>query len=359
MNVPQKPYFLPKPPPAGGGVDFLGMRAVNLAMMDTLFAGLNNVASRVRPFSLLAWSICEYGKKAQRQLSLDGKEYRQFREKIETLYVWSHQRADAHHGLAGSRQKPPQGMATLSFNTFERKENNSFISAINYGPGLAGENGIGFARRVEGGLYAVTVPGRDLAEAFDASLTSLGEAHAFLRSTHYFTIDASEVDTFLPAWHIDAPSEAEQRTFLRQFYQPHMAGQGGPTGLRTDALQLLITTLSRQTQPLTLDALRLAMTLPFVDKCALDMPQGARSPRNRARIRWQVLVVRQAQRLAMESLFGWMERILWDTDVRGTGDIAQCIIEAIHRAQPSWPVNTLLPHRPNKFCWSCGRTEKR
>jgi hypothetical protein len=38
-----------------GGVDPLGLRQINFGLMDRVLPDLNNVASHIRPYTLMAW----------------------------------------------------------------------------------------------------------------------------------------------------------------------------------------------------------------------------------------------------------------------------------------------------------------
>lgn len=342
MTKHHAPYFLPEPPGTGGGVDYLGMRAINLMMMDRLFTGLNNVAGSIRPFALMAWTIWHYRKTCtEAGAALSSSEYRKFREKIETLYIWSHQEVQLHSGIPGAGQRSVGGGAVhLAFDTFARGENNTFLAAINYGPALKGASGIGFAVTVADGLFDVTAAGLELARAFDCALRAgLSDTqYRFLASLTDMVIDAVNVKHYVDAWRITTPSKAEQQVFLTYLYQPNQSGQATSAGLRTDAINLALSTLEATGRPMTLNQLRQAMAVPAAYTYETTGPM----PLREVRIRWQVLLVRQAQRLATEALFGWLERSIWDNGARSTAEVGALMTDAIRSIKPDTTIDNLL-----------------
>ena len=52
----QDPSLTSKYDPRLGGVDPLGLRQINFDLMDVVLPGLNNVASHIRPFTVVAWA---------------------------------------------------------------------------------------------------------------------------------------------------------------------------------------------------------------------------------------------------------------------------------------------------------------
>jgi hypothetical protein len=84
--------------PKLGGVDPLGLRQINFDLMDVVLPGLNNVASHIRPFTVVSWAwrraaICARDL-GQSNISVDA--LRDFVDRIEVIYAWSQfqQKAD-------------------------------------------------------------------------------------------------------------------------------------------------------------------------------------------------------------------------------------------------------------------------
>ena len=144
MNSPAGPFFVAPHAESSAGVDYLGLRAINLSMMATLFPGINNVVSMVRPFSLIAWVCWKYA------IAVDasGKpasnvSFKKFREKVEVLFVWSHVQAGDAAGLAGVQQHD-NGRPYLNFQFAEFRRTASLLDAVQYGPSLKSSNGLEF-----------------------------------------------------------------------------------------------------------------------------------------------------------------------------------------------------------------------
>lgn len=346
MTLSQEPYFLPVPKGVTGGVDYLGMRAINLQMMDNLLPSLNNIANRIRPFSLMTWAIWHFGKTCVSQKrDLSSKEFARFREKLEVLYIWSHQLIGRGTGIPGSAQVQPGGnLVQLSFRAFGRNPTNTFLNAVNYGPGLKGSTGLKFAYPVAADIFKVTAAGVELAEAFDKALREglTAEQFGFLTSLERFEISAEEVLDYAKVWHIDAPSPNEQRAFVKQLYQPNEVGKTNTEGLRAGTISLILKLFAQSRSPLSAQGLREAMAIyapPLDDDTRLAKGMQL------ARLRWQALQVRQAQRLAMEALFGWLERCIWEDDARSTSQICRLMLDAIKQEQPTCNVDVLLRDR--------------
>src|SRR5574337_302615 len=88
MNAPEAPFFVAPHQEESEGVDYLGLRATNLAMMGELLPGINNVVIAVRPFSLMAWIAWKYEEcLASSGRPASTKDFERFREKVETLFV--------------------------------------------------------------------------------------------------------------------------------------------------------------------------------------------------------------------------------------------------------------------------------
>src|SRR5471032_3500802 len=131
------PFFLPPHKEESSGVDYLGMRATNLQMMDDLLPGLNNVARHIRPFSLMSWMIWQYERQQkQRGKKLSSIGFKKYREKIECLYLFSHHLAGLPTGgIAGAGQPSNLGATvTLQFGYFKRSAATTLFAATAYGP---------------------------------------------------------------------------------------------------------------------------------------------------------------------------------------------------------------------------------
>jgi hypothetical protein len=364
MNaVAESPFFLPPHKDDSGGVDYLGLRAINLQMMDQLLPGLNNVANRIRPFSLLAWTIWAYEDYHREHNShMEARQYAMFREKIEALFILSHRFAGISlTGIAGAQQRvETRKSTTLRFDDLGRQSRNTLIEAVNYGPGLRGDGGYHFAypHPKVPKAFLVTKAGERLAKAFDERLRKklTAKQYDFLRSLNHVTLPTEEVVAFASAWHLEKPSSKEKMEFFSRFYPSNDSESREQARVAT--IDLILAVLEHNIEHLTAHDIRLSMTmgsLPPLSPAVED-----------ARWRWKALQLRQAQRLAMETLFGWMERCIWQEDMHTTSQYATRMTEAVSRARPDWKAASALADRLAHFCamgatsdalFACGWTD--
>lgn len=195
-------------------------------------------------------------------------------------------------------------------------------------------------------MFHITDGGTRLARALDAQLLAvLGkERYEFLCAVDNDVIDSASVGAFVDAWHLDKPTREERVIFLSHLYQTDRLTHDDADGRRTAALELTISTLAATGGDIGLDALRSAMAAP-ADEALEPIDPAVES----ARIRWRVLLVQQAQRLAVECLFGWMERCIWDDGARGSTDVARLMLGVIKRARSDWNAERLLGVRVDHY----------
>lgn len=305
MDLPDTPRFIEPYRDESGGVDFLGLRQVNLDLMDGFLPGINNVTHLVRPYSLIAWTAWKFieASKATRAVDVGAQDYKHFREKVELLFTWGHQLNGADVGLAGrTSMSPGRGQVPLSFEAWKR--NVSLIDAVNYGPSLKTDNGLGFIHQVRAGLFTVTESGRELAEALEQRIGKTPYA-ARLASVADTKGTADMASGLFPAWDVRKASTKEKAIFARAFYSPEAIGQDSRLGRRSAAVQLILEALRAEGVPSDEWDIRRAMLFGATrDGKRFDLDESLQ----RARSLWVALQTRQAQRLALEVLFSWVER---------------------------------------------------
>ena len=151
IQLPYIPFFVLAPIDDNGGVDFLGLRQANLNLMDDFLPGVNNVTRFLRPYSLMCWIIFAFQKAVNEKgmKEVKSSQFQQYREKVEVLFGWGHQLAGQGTGLVGNAQVCPnsEGSVSLDFPSWKRKV--SWFDAVNYGPSLKDENGVGWRTRLE------------------------------------------------------------------------------------------------------------------------------------------------------------------------------------------------------------------
>lgn len=338
MNLAEFPAFIPPHVSVDPGRDYLGLEALNMAMFDGLFTGMNNVVSQVRPSALLTWVVWKYPDIEISNLTASG--FTVFREKVEALFVWSHQIHGDQQGMPGAEQQEPKD-DQLTFAAVSRGVA-SYWAATTYGPALKSPNAVGLIYETDelSGLFKVTDEGRVLAMAFDEALrTKLdGKDYSFLASMQ-LTLTRKRASVFYSAWNQHEPSNGESKAYCRAFYRPHHSGSGKAHGLRANAIAFVLATLASALPgtAVTPSILRLQMTYG-------PCPQGGGAisevEMEKTRRRWQALQIRQHQRLALEALFGWLERCLWHRDASSIQEVCSLTVEAVQNYDVD--PNTLL-----------------
>jgi hypothetical protein len=307
-TLPKGPFFIAPLKIENSGVDFLGLRQVNLDMMDHCIPGINNFTRYVRCYSINAWIYWKF------YYILEKKEIEQplpeqlikFKEKVETLFTWGHQGLDIQ-GLPGITISPPttDGLVDLSFASWKRiADSTSLMAAPNYGPSSKDTSGLGFISPVSGIFYKAIGNGIKLAKALDSSLSTLIE-YDLLTSFEIFRSEKSTAIKLLQAWDVRTPSKDEQKAFLSSFFDEKSIGTNSRIGRRSSTLGLILHLLKSASEPLSESEIRMAMTygiLPGQKQLDLDICFQT------IHLLWLILQVRQGQRLAMECIFSWTEQ---------------------------------------------------
>jgi hypothetical protein len=330
------PIFVAPYRPDKGGVDFLGMRQVNLDMMYNCLPSINNVTYFLRPFSLLCWIYWKFyhlsnqkgaGKVTEKQL-------RVWREKVETLFTWGHQ-LEGISGIPGTDSKPPRaGTVPLDFASWRRSATNtSLMAAVQYGPATKTIEGLGFLEPRGGSFFHTVGHGVALAESLDAIIRRFDRT-GLLR--HIGPSRATEQDArrLFQAWSILEPSKAEREAFRTAFFDRGAVGETSPLGRRSATLQLAMDVLERARNPLPVEMIRARM---FRGRHTSKNSRFGDSKLTPCWLRWVVLQIRQAQRLAMEGLLSWFEIQLALHGERHTDRIVEKTLKVVKEHDQIFP----------------------
>jgi hypothetical protein len=307
------PQFVKNYTPQNGGTDFLGMRQVNVEMMDACLPGINNVCRFVRPFSVISWI---YWKLYEDSQAADGevptkRKALEWQEKVETLFTWGHA-LEGISGIPGIQAMVPKGnRVPLDFESWHRiRESTSLLAAIQYGPPAKVGNGLGFIRPTNTrSVFCSSGLGVGLAKALDEHFhrAPVTRVASILKSS---TATAEDAKILFPLWSVKSPSLKEQSIFRQAFYDRSQIGSDAAMGRRSGTLQLILSALEYASKPMTADDVRAAIFHQHFlksDRKDRDLEKAWR--------RWMILQLRQAQRIAMEGLLAWVERrIIWNRD---------------------------------------------
>ena len=336
MSVPLStdgPNIVTPYSPDHSGVDFLGMRAVNLNMMAGVLPGINNVTTSVRPFSVLSWLYWKF-----HQLAAEARisqptddQLRTWKEKVEVLFTWGHKLKN-RQGLPGISFNPPgPGEVPLTFVDWKRNgQNTSLMAAVQYGPAAKAPSGLGFLDPVSGSFFRACGEGLHLAEALDASIGSV-DTCGLLRSLNSAHATSAQASELLPGWEVDNPHKKEKEAFRRAFFDASAVGQDSLMGRRSTTVRLILDLVAAAGTPMTAPMIRSGL---FFGR---PNPTVGRNDGEQTRDgwwRWQVLQMRQLQRLALEALLSWFEGRLVFERARDMEEITAAAAKAIE-AEPT------------------------
>lgn len=316
-QLPGKPFGTKDFSPQGGGIDFLGLRWVNLTIVGRdLIPELNNVTTDMGAFFLAAWIPWKF-----RQLCHDEKEYtedkyRAFREKVEvalSLTLQDQSKLNRSCGIVRNRVGITQSCkmpAILNFRSAHRNDTNSLYAAAIYGPSVHALGLIASYRSktlVKGEPLNIAVPGDDQ----DVATMLAGVDNSLKKSKSYGLLASLESPSF--EWHdICALGQAglDPAQYRAREYAPLKAAFARkllPENrqhvgyLRTLTTRLILSTI-RQNDQLTTEEMR--------DTWYTGMFSTGKSLKlmdrelEKQRVRWACLMARQYQRYAIE-LFLW------------------------------------------------------
>jgi hypothetical protein len=337
IDVRNKPFFVSKYRPDHGGTDFLGLRAVNVLMMDECFPGINNVSRYIRPFSIIAWIHWKFHQLSVAAGNSDPTniELRDWQEKIETLFTWGHV-LNSIGGLPGTDAKPPgSGYVPLDFKSWKRTfDSTSLMAAIQYGPPAKSKYGLAIIETTEHGLSRATGEGVELAKALESKTAGLGR---YKLTEDIARTSATEADAkaLFPGWSILKPSPKEKSAFWNAYYSAAAVGEVSRLGKRSSTVQLILDLFAHTEDELTVEEVRSRL---FHGKVR-SKTVGSVSPALTATWhRWICLQLRQAQRLGFDSLMGWVEYRLRKKQDRTTDKLVDRVI-GLHMS------TRVLPHK--------------
>ncbi|QRN94491.1 hypothetical protein JRI60_35970 [Archangium violaceum] len=328
VQIPNGPFFVPPYKLLNGGVDFLGLRQANLELMGACLPGINNVTRYIRAFSVLSWIHWKFYKlvSASGQKQASSQLLREFCERAEILFTWGHVLM-APARLPGSNARSPaerpEDTVPLTFTAWKRTPETRLMAPVQYGPASKVLGGLGFLEQLEGGFLRTCGEGVRLAEVLEQNLASRPGAHLLGLGAAVGTEE--DARGLLPGWNVFEPTEEERAAFRRAFFDERTVGDHSAKGRRSATLALARWVLSWAKKPLTQDELRKAMVYARLPGLT---PLAVPTQLVQARTRWAVMQVRQAQRLAHESLLVWLEQRL-EAGARETDSLVSSALEAL------------------------------
>lgn len=314
-----QPFRVEKFKTEGGGIDFLGMRQVNLSILQQfLVPGINNATSDIGTYCIATWIPWKFWKltEATPELATD-ENYRQFQEAVEV--AMAHVTRDespsaARLGLPrrrmGTNQKVDEE-TTLSFESADRGPSTSLFAAPLYGPSLRflkllGGNAMA-ADGVESTKIPVVMPDDDTEAIATQVEQTLSRSSASVLLTKigielsFNAVDIDDLDGLNPAAYRQRDSPTKSALFRKFFESSEKQSQ---TWYRWLTARLICRTVEA-TDIASLDQLRQAWhtgLLPSGQPLVIESDAVAAQREN-----WSVLISRQIQRTIQELLLQQFE----------------------------------------------------
>lgn len=294
------PSFCPKLNVGLGGVDPLGMRQINFDLMDKVLPNLNNVARHIRPLVVIAWAWRRARQIAENSGSVDvsPNALSDFVDRIDMLYVWSQLLVAEDVELPGAQVLQP----LLNVDRYEfggdeweklregRRYSTALTGPLNYGP-LSKSMGWILPHQDRPKLFVANSEFDSALDAFEAQFHDrLG--HPIFSNFGQVSISTEEVRELGKLWSLQDLTAAEKRAAMEA-----MKGKSAPAA-RRHGIELMEAAYAYR-DSFDLRELRKLMSGSYPD----FQPDGEQGSSQEA---WRQVQVRQAFRLALESLFYWI-----------------------------------------------------
>jgi hypothetical protein len=316
----KRPFLVKRFDPRGGGIDFLGTRQINLAMLqEDLIPGINNATSDLGTFFLGAWLPWKF-RSLCRKTDFTEEGYMAFRQAMEVAIAYvtrdgssSEKKYERPRRRMGTQHEPPLP-GPLTFDAADRTEATSLFAAPLYGPSL---RYLGLLQRTD----AVADDGThtSIHLACEDVLTEKIVQHVernLAASSHFREIvrlsvpspDSEAIDNLgehglHPCAYRRAPAAIKQ-AFMDKFFSSDHSGQ---RRLLTAALIRATVALRPQTDPSGL--LGIWYTNRLDNGRAFSLTE---SLLREHRVRWAVFQARQIQRTILELFLRCFELAVGD-----------------------------------------------
>ena len=300
------------------GDDPLGLAPTNERLYGAVFPGINNVVRYIRVYSALCWISQRVDKYLKLHgSSLSNKEakniFDQASQKMELLIGWTNQHK-GYRAVAGALRNFPSDNKPVKL-IFESFGNSrvSLLDAVAYRPSIT--NGLRFLEQRANATFGCTPAGELLANAFNSHIEQ-SKHYKWLADILKLNATRSDVLEIEPFLDLGMPSHSEQSAFLRQFFPALGEGSFDDfTQNRWFSIHLVLQSIEAnitykksigEAGWTTEDEIRISMARGQTPNGALLNLSGLET----VQAWWAILQLRQLQRLALDTLFGIVERFL-------------------------------------------------
>ncbi len=247
-----------------GGIDPLGMGALNFDLIASALPGINNVTSRIRVYSFTAWAWWRAREclVAQSANLVAPQELQALVDRWEVLFVWSNMLGGSNGGLPGRLKLggslPELGIYNLhgaewdNLRAARRSGQTALQAPVTYGPST---KKLHWLEPCKSDTFRPSPQVMPAVEEFDARVSALVCGHLLQPGT--VSVSVEEVTAMHPAWNADVPGEAERRVFRKLFHDIGLESiDSGDHAKRARTLELIRAALAQSPGPISEPDLR-------------------------------------------------------------------------------------------------------
>ncbi len=317
------PRVVARPPLRPGGVDPLGMRQVNFDLMDRCIPGLNNTATRLRPYTLVAWAWWKAAELARKEAGdvVQVDRLKAYVDRVEVLFAVGHLVEGDFGGLLGSDTLNAEvvGRGSYDFSSkrwrdfrVRRALTTSLMAPVSYGPSAKEGAGLGYLSPRSDGVFAPTAEVMPAVLALDGLLAgAMGDP--CLARLECGRVGVARMRELYPFWAMDGLDEAEREVGRSRLVR------GAAESGRAATLGLVRRVLEEADGPLRVDEVRWAMALDDAEAVPPGDEPGAASL-------WRGVQAQQLHRLSAEALLVWLLNATL-TRPRQLGELASMLLD--------------------------------
>lgn len=294
-----RPRVVAKLPLKPGGVDPLGLRQVNFDLMDRCIPGLNNTATRLRPYTLVAWAWWKAASLAKEEGSelVEVDRLKAFVDRVEVVFAVGHLMHQDFAGLLGSDtlngevvSRDSYDFSSKRWQEFRKKRAlvTSLMAPVSYGPSAKEGLGLGFLSPRGDGAFTPTAEVMPAVFAFNDLLADILEDPC-LASLGCGKVDLARMVEFHGYWAMDKLTDEERQVGTARLTR----------GARAETLSLIRSILDDEDGPLRVDEIRWRMALEDTALVPSDQQPGATAL-------WRAMQAQQLHRLSLEALLVWL-----------------------------------------------------
>lgn len=291
------------------GVDPVGLRQLNLDLMDDAVPGINNVTQHVRPYTFMAWAVWKATRVAEAEGVEDPAVIADLVERYEALYAWSHLAARQpfrgavalKRTIARRSEGEPFIFEGPAWDEYKRTRT-SFMAPTEYGPSI---KAIKYFSTDSMEIATEVMPA---VHDFDAAVRRVMPEWLFATSPP--SVAEEDILPFAAHLPLDKPSPVEMQVFREMFYE-FGAREGAGAARRRKASVDLVRGLLRRDGPSGINDIRRR----FASRELAHVDDGDADQIGVSATLLCLLQARQLQRLATEAMLLWLERVLSENRV--------------------------------------------